>query len=1594
MTFRLSLSLLIIIICILYILSTTTLETDTCSTNKKFIVPSNPDSGSLVTNPELQASNRPNLNGQDTIVSFDVATAPLQSAWAKSESILVRGAAKASHQIHVDESPGASSASETGSTSSDPNPTLSLPPLDDAAVGGMEQHQIPTFNEFHAMLSENGDPKPLKGGSNNGHTRIPTVREEKQSSSPPQTSHLNPPVPPESDSASSSQLGLSPDQQTANSHNTDVPATPGHGGSSHASDSPGVSNPDIESIDSLAGRLDEVKLNAVLDPEISLSGEIESGEQQLRSQQQQQYKHHSQQMATDRSVTLRRNVASVACGAKLLESSPAMKNAEAVLNSNNDEYMNVPCSSEKWFVIEVCEPVQLRMIELANYELFSSRVKSFNVFVSDRFPAKSWELVGRFVARDIKGLQNFHVSGDKLIKYVKFELLEQYGSEHYCPLTMIRLFGLVSDDLDDDDDEVEAQVAAAAARVGSQKLDVVQPGDVATGSGIAEVDSTNQSSTDAPGPVGETDQSVLNNRPKTEELSKADPHDMIVESSLTSGTESPVADPRLITRPKPDHTQFTGSRADAVDPSVVFIRQGGVADDPDTSIPIINKPDSTIADTVLAHISSEKPKHCQSTGADPCPARGDLGELEKSPPGTSSVSSLNPETVEPHRPPLEVTGRDPVTSLRSAQQGTNTLPPGSRASKPATDESSTSDVPVLSNSAPADEYSSSKSSRGTFFQRVKGIIHLIYVPPQLPCLKFIAEETEVNLSQVPICSRHLEAVASLQIYGLLNTSCQTDPLQSSPQIRAGLLLSQLDKSKQLGVTQLERCLFYLYNLTQPTDLNAVSAITPDSSLRAGVGLALSFSQLRLKQYPGLWSCLDASKRLDLVLNQSPGRDAKFRYSISRLFIAFQYRERLHARSNPRFLSTGTNNARDLTIFSNGVGELQQFDPLWHILSSNSMQWISQCPKIPEFLLTTEAPDAESPPSPLTGIGRQSGETSSNRIQSLPLSVKLNVNHSPSHSWVSPPGATREEIVVPAALTGSRKDTLLMRLNNRVRLLERNVSVSMRYLEELSQSYRRQMERLSRSFNLTAAWLKATQQGAAERDQLQQCKYDAELRPDHLRKSVSSSSPTSSPTNVSDSAELSDQSHSHSLHPATSSSTLLPASTAPPLPPPPPAFDAALDWTATYGPWAQLEDEWLDEDGVVETEGEDNMVDGDYVRTSHNYRQQSIVSRNRYDGRVIDPVSRDGVFSSTSAPKSSRSGSSSRSVAASYGSSSAHISDSPSGYMHQTYIDEVALFSTLLDWLQLITSWFSTPWSYISLVLPNHWMPRMIPLSNNTIGMIYMALLHLMFAVLSHLLIYWTWLRPCSRKFQSGLLALPSSSYSSSPSVQYKAQPYTDHHVSEYPVPRKRKDNPVRSFTQFPNWDRTLPAEQHANKSRGSHRLVDTLDPSDAVIVGLMNRPSMCSQKAVSNHLNLATKSVEWDASVPIARSAPSTPHVTRTPFSFPVSSPPIDFSMYGSRKIVKPTSVVATAHLGPFVESMAPNEPVFLSTSSSNRSSQSGPTEPHALHNGCDGTDQSQAPRVSSLCTVFQPKLSKNAVRRRNRRERAKRHSTQQVPTV
>ncbi|KAA0191144.1 SUN domain-containing ossification factor [Fasciolopsis buskii] len=235
---------------------------------------------------------------------------------------------------------------------------------------------------------------PFSGGTNDEQPRLPTVLEEKQDNSPLHTDQLNVPIVPDSGSSRSSQSDLPHDQEPRNKRIVDITENPGNGAGApyRISDPPSLTDQAVKSMDSQTGRSDKAKLTPGPVLENSRSGDTDSVEQQRPSQQEQhkpppaQQQHHFQnnRVVTDRSVTLRRNVASVACGAKLLESSPSMKNAEAVLNSNNDEYMNVPCSSEKWFVLEVCEPVQLRTVELANYELFSSRVKSFNVFVSDR----------------------------------------------------------------------------------------------------------------------------------------------------------------------------------------------------------------------------------------------------------------------------------------------------------------------------------------------------------------------------------------------------------------------------------------------------------------------------------------------------------------------------------------------------------------------------------------------------------------------------------------------------------------------------------------------------------------------------------------------------------------------------------------------------------------------------------------------------------------------------------------------------------------------------------------------------------------------------------------------------------------------------------------------------------------------------------------------------------------------------------------------------------------------------------------------------------------------------------------------------------
>ncbi|XP_042862014.1 SUN domain-containing ossification factor-like isoform X3 [Penaeus japonicus] len=84
----------------------------------------------------------------------------------------------------------------------------------------------------------------------------------------------------------------------------------------------------------------------------------------------------------------------------------------------------------------------------------------------------------------------------------------------------------------------------------------------------------------------------------------------------------------------------------------------------------------------------------------------------------------------------------------------------------------------------------------------------------------------------------------------------------------------------------------------------------------------------------------------------------------------------------------------------------------------------------------------------------------------------------------PPPSSTPPPVEPKLLSSSptNKESIVVRLSNKIKALEYNMSISSQYLEELSRRYKRQMEEMQKQFNLTIAALNATSRQAYERDQ--------------------------------------------------------------------------------------------------------------------------------------------------------------------------------------------------------------------------------------------------------------------------------------------------------------------------------------------------------------------------------------------------------------------------------------------------------------------------------------------------------------------------------
>ncbi|XP_062073187.1 SUN domain-containing protein 4 [Humulus lupulus] len=137
------------------------------------------------------------------------------------------------------------------------------------------------------------------------------------------------------------------------------------------------------------------------------------------------------------------NYASASKGAKVLAFNKEAKGASNILGKDKDKYLRNPCSAEDKYVdIELSEETLVDTIELANFEHYSSNLKDFELCGSLVYPSDEWVKLGNFTAANVKLAQRFVLQEPKWVRYLKVNLLSHYGSEFYCTLSTIEVYGV------------------------------------------------------------------------------------------------------------------------------------------------------------------------------------------------------------------------------------------------------------------------------------------------------------------------------------------------------------------------------------------------------------------------------------------------------------------------------------------------------------------------------------------------------------------------------------------------------------------------------------------------------------------------------------------------------------------------------------------------------------------------------------------------------------------------------------------------------------------------------------------------------------------------------------------------------------------------------------------------------------------------------------------------------------------------------------------------------------------------------------------------------------------------------------------------
>ncbi|KAF8519512.1 UNC-like C-terminal-domain-containing protein [Gautieria morchelliformis] len=146
-------------------------------------------------------------------------------------------------------------------------------------------------------------------------------------------------------------------------------------------------------------------------------------------------------------LTDRFNYASLDCSARVHSSHRSARSPSAILSSKKDRYMLSPCSEiPNFVVVELCDDIRIDTVQLANFEFFSGVFRDFRVSVAQTYATdgKGWIEAGTYRAKNIRGVQSFHplVELRPFYRYIRIDFLSHYGGEFYCPISLLRVYGL------------------------------------------------------------------------------------------------------------------------------------------------------------------------------------------------------------------------------------------------------------------------------------------------------------------------------------------------------------------------------------------------------------------------------------------------------------------------------------------------------------------------------------------------------------------------------------------------------------------------------------------------------------------------------------------------------------------------------------------------------------------------------------------------------------------------------------------------------------------------------------------------------------------------------------------------------------------------------------------------------------------------------------------------------------------------------------------------------------------------------------------------------------------------------------------------